>query len=89
MTAEFVVQIIRDALLATFWLAAPILIVAFISGIVISLIQIVTSIQDSAFSTVPRLVCVFIFSVLAMPWMLKKAMAYAVSILGNLSHYAG
>jgi flagellar biosynthetic protein FliQ len=88
MTADSVVQIVRDALLVAFWLSAPILLAAFAAGIVMSLVQIVTSIQDSAFSTVPRLAVVLAATALAMPWMIKKAVAYAASILGNLSHYA-
>jgi flagellar biosynthetic protein FliQ len=88
VTPDSVAQIIREALLATFWLSAPLLIVAFVAGIVVSLLQIVTSIQDSAFNAVPRLACVLVVTVLAMPWILRKAMAYSTSILGNLSHYA-
>ncbi len=89
MTPEFAVQIFRDALITAFWLAAPLLLVAFIAGIVISLIQIVTSIQDSAFSTIPRLAACLGATVLLMPWMLKKISAYMVAILGNLGRYAG
>jgi flagellar biosynthetic protein FliQ len=72
----------------TFWLAAPVLLSAFVLGIVLSLIQIVTSIQDSAFSTVPRLVIFLVVFVLSLPWMLQRSMAYAASILGDLSRYA-
>jgi len=88
MTPEFVVNIIRDALLATFWLSAPILMVGFSVGIIMSLIQIVTSIQDSAFNTVPRLAAVLGALMLALPWMIHKATFYAASIFGDLSRYA-
>jgi flagellar biosynthesis protein FliQ len=88
MSADMVAQIIREALMAAFWLSAPILLVAFTAGIVVSLVQIVTSIQDSAFNTVPRLAAALAVIVLAMPWMLKKALAYSIAIFGNLSHYA-
>jgi flagellar biosynthetic protein FliQ len=88
MNSLAVVQIVRDALMMAFWLAAPVLIVGFVAGIVMSLLQIVTSIQDSAFSTVPRLAAVLAALILAMPWMLQKASTYATSILGNLSRYA-
>ena len=87
MTPEFAIQIVREALIVTFWISAPVLIAGFLAGIVMSLIQIVTSIQDSAFNTVPRLAAVLAVLVLAMPWMLSKATAYAASILGNLSRY--
>ena len=88
MNSDAVVQIVRDALMMAFWLSAPVLIVGFVAGIVMSLLQIVTSIQDSAFSTVPRLAAVLAALILGMPWMLQKASTYATSILGNLSRYA-
>ena len=88
MTPEFAIQIVREALMTAFWLAAPLLAVGFVAGIVISLIQIVTSIQDSGFSTIPRLCAFLVTFMLAMPWMLQKLTAYTTAILGNLSRYA-
>lgn len=88
MNSDSVVQIVRDALMMAFWLSAPVLMVGFVAGIVMSLLQIVTSIQDTAFSTVPRLAAVLAILIVAMPWMLQKASTYAISILGNLSRYA-
>ena len=88
MNSDSVVQIVRDALMMAFWLAAPVLIVGFLAGIIMSLLQIVTSIQDTAFSTVPRLAAVLAILIAVMPWMLHKASTYATSILGNLSRYA-
>ena len=60
MTIDSVVMIVRDALMAAFWLSAPILIIGFVVGIAVSLVQIVTSIQDAAFNTVPRLAAVLV-----------------------------
>jgi flagellar biosynthetic protein FliQ len=88
MTPEFAIQIVREALMTAFWLAAPLLAVGFVAGIVISLIQIVTSIQDSGFSTIPRLCAFLVTFMLAMPWMLQKLTAYTTGILGDLSRYA-
>jgi flagellar biosynthetic protein FliQ len=88
MTPDAVAHVINQAFWAAFWLCAPILIIAFITGILINLVQVATSLQDSTFSTIPRL-AVFVFSVmLLMPYMLKRLMSYAVSILGDLSRYA-
>jgi len=87
MTPDSVTQVVRETLLMCFWLAAPLLIVAFAAGVIVSLVQIVTSIQDSAFNAVPRLAAVLAGTIVALPWMLHKATAYATSILGNLSHY--
>ena len=87
MTPEFVIQILRQCLMTAFWLSAPLLIVGFIAGIVVSLIQIVTSIQDTGFSTIPRLAAFLGAFLLALPWMLAKMTSYAVFILGDLSRY--
>jgi flagellar biosynthetic protein FliQ len=87
MTPQFAVQIVRDALMMMFWLSAPFLIAAFVTGIITSLVQIVTSIQDMAFSTVPRLAVFLLVATISMPWVLQKAMGYAAGILGDLSRY--
>lgn len=87
MTPEYVIQLLRDALMTAFWLAAPLLITGFVVGIVLSLVQILTSIQDSAFNAVPRLIAFLTVFILALPWMLHKMTAYAVGILGDLSSY--
>jgi len=88
MTPDAVVQIVRQTLMTAFWLAAPLLIVGFIAGIVVSLVQIATSMQDNAFSTVPRLVVFLTAIVILLPWMLERSMTYTISILGDLGRYA-
>jgi flagellar biosynthetic protein FliQ len=88
MTPDFVVDVLRQALLTTLWLAAPLLLVGFVAGILISLVQIVTSIQDSAFNTIPRLAVFVASTLLLMPWMLKKLMAYTIAVLSDFARYA-
>jgi flagellar biosynthetic protein FliQ len=88
MTPEFVTQIIHDMFMTAFWLCAPLLTVGFVVGVAISLVQIVTSIQDSAFNAIPRLVAFLIASLFTMPWMLRHITTYTVDILGNLARYA-
>jgi flagellar biosynthesis protein FliQ len=87
VTPEAVIQLVRHALLTALWLSAPLLAVGFIAGIVVSFVQILTSIQDSAFNAIPRLLAFLTAFVLAMPWMLQKMTVYMVDILGNLGRY--
>ncbi len=87
MNPDSVVQLIREMFLMAFWLAAPLLAIGFVAGIAISLVQIVTSIQDSGFNAVPRLMAFLGGLLLLMPWMMHKSMAYTASLLGNLQHY--
>jgi flagellar biosynthetic protein FliQ len=64
------------------------LLIGFAAGIVMSLVQVVTSIQDAAFSTIPRLAVFLVSTLLLMPWMLKQITAYTVAVLGDLGRYA-
>ena len=88
MTPETVVQIIRQALMTTFWLAAPLLAIGFIAGLVISLVQIATSMQDNAFSTIPRLLAFLAGLLFLLPWMLHRMMGYTITLFGDLARYA-
>jgi flagellar biosynthetic protein FliQ len=87
MTPEFAIQIVREALMTAFWLALPLLAVGFVMGIFVSLVQIVTSIQDTAFNAIPRLLVFLGAFIVALPWMLHRMSAYTAGILGDLSRY--
>jgi len=88
MTPDSVVQIVRETLMLAFWVAAPMLAIGFFVGIVVSLVQIATSMQDTAFSTVPRLIAFLAGILLLLPWMLQRTMAYTAALLGDLGRYA-
>jgi flagellar biosynthetic protein FliQ len=88
MNQHMVVDLIREALMNTFWLCLPLLAVGFVAGVLISLVQIVTSVQDPAFGSVPRLAAFFAAFVVFLPWMLIRICAYAASILGDFARYA-
>ena len=88
MTPESVVEIMRQMLMAAFWLALPLLAIGFVAGIAVSLVQIATSMQDNAFSTIPRLIAFLAGLILLMPWMLQRSMSYTQALLGNLGRYA-
>jgi len=87
MTPEFAIQIVRQAIMTAFWISAPLLAVGFVAGIVMSLVQILTSIQDNAFSAIPRLLAFLAALMISLPWMLQKITVYTVATLGDLSRY--
>jgi len=88
MNPEFAVSLIRQSLLLALWLGAPLLLVGFVVGALVSLFQVATSIQDSSVGTVPRLAALLGAFLLLLPWMLSRLMAYCISILGDLGRYA-
>lgn len=89
MSTAAVVDLMRNVMMTTFWLSLPLLAIGFVVGIVISLIQILTSIQDTSFAAVPRLAAFLGAMLLAMPWMLAKLMTYTTALLGDLGRFAG
>ena len=88
MTTAAVVDLMRQFFLTAFWISVPVLAVGFVVGIAISLAQILTSIQDTSFSSVPRLAAFLGAMVLAMPWMLAKIMDYTTVLFGDLGRFA-
>jgi len=87
MTPENAIHVIREALMAAFWLSLPLLAIGFCVGIVMNLIQVATSLQDSAFSTFPRLVAFLAGLVLLMPWMLNKLTTYTSAVFTDIAKY--
>ena len=88
MTAEMGAELIRQALWTAMWVSLPLLGVALIAGIVIGLLQLVTSIQDPGFGTVPRLGAFLAAMVIFLPWMFTVLMSYTTKLFGDLGRYA-
>jgi flagellar biosynthetic protein FliQ len=88
MTSQVAIHIMTAAILTAFWICAPMLAVAFLVGLVINLIQIATSLQDPAFSTVPRLTACLAALLILMPWMLGHATSFTLSLFRDLAQYA-
>lgn len=88
MTPANVIDLTREVMMTTFWLSLPLLAVGFVAGVAISLLQILTAIQDSSFSAVPRLVAFLGALLLALPWMLAKIAGYTAALLGDLGRFA-
>ncbi len=87
MTPEAAVQIIREALMAAFQLAVPLLLIGFGVGVVMNLVQVATSLQDPAFTTFPRLAAFLTGFIVLMPWMLKQLVTYTVGIFSSIAKY--
>jgi flagellar biosynthetic protein FliQ len=88
MTPAAITDLMRDALMTTFWLSLPVLAVGFVVGIIVSLVQILTSIQDASVGTVPRLAAFLGALLLAMPWMLTQLTDYTTRLFGDLGRFA-
>jgi flagellar biosynthetic protein FliQ len=88
MTTATVSDLLRNAFMTTFWIGLPVLAAGFVIGILVSLAQILTSIQDSSFSTVPRLTVFLGVLLIAMPWMLTRLVTFTSALFGDLGRFA-
>ena len=88
MNLTLVSELIRHALMTAFWLSLPLLAIGFVIGVLISLVQIVTSIQDASFASVPRLATFLLAFIALLPWMLQRWIEYAAGVIGNVGAYA-
>lgn len=88
MTEFTVLQLMRD----TFWLClvltTPILVLGMVIGVLISILQTATSIQEQSLSTVPKLIITVIGIIGMSRWMLQLMINFTTQLLSTLSSYA-
>lgn len=89
MTPERTVELARMTMEITLWISTPILAVAIIVGLVTSILQVMTSIQETTIATVPRLAAVGLTTFILMPWLLRKLVSFAVLLFSNFHPYLG
>jgi flagellar biosynthetic protein FliQ len=84
MSEALVVGIIRQAIELAFMLSLPMLAAGLIAGILVSMFQTVTSIQDSVLGFIPRALAIFIAFALTFPWMLRMITGFSRQLLLRL-----
>jgi flagellar biosynthetic protein FliQ len=84
MTPETVMTMGRHAMEITLMVAAPLLLVALLIGLVVSIFQAATQINEATLSFIPKLVGVFVALVVAGPWMLSVMLDYMRQVLTGI-----
>ncbi len=79
-----VVEIGQDFLLTAMWLSGPAILVSLVVGLLISLAQTVTSVQEQTLSFAPRIVAVGAVMLLTLPWMLQQSSAFTMRMMERL-----
>jgi flagellar biosynthetic protein FliQ len=87
MNPDFVAQVARNAIETTLFLALPLLGVGLAVGLVVSLFQAVTQIQEVTLVFVPKIVAVLVSLLLLSPWMMRKIMFFTEQIILNIPTY--
>jgi len=78
-----VIEIMRQTLETALWMGAPLLIVATAVGLLINVVQVLTSLQETTISTVPKLFAVAAAALLLMPWMTRRLASFTLQIFSD------
>jgi len=89
MTPETVMNIGRQAVEITILVASPVLVVALVVGLLISIFQAATSLNEATLSFVPKIIAMFLTLVLAGPWMLQMLTDYIQRLWGSIPSLIG
>ena len=81
MTPQLAVDLLKQLVERIFMVASPLLLTAMITGLVVSLIQTITSLQEQTLSFVPKALTVLGVLLLIMPWAMQTIMDYAVGVI--------
>ena len=89
MTPESVMTMGRQAMEVTLMVAAPMLLVALVIGLIVSVFQAATQINEATLSFIPKLVGIFVALVVAGPWMLSVMLDYMRHVLTGIPALVG
>ena len=85
MTEELVMRLGQEALKTTAMVAAPMLGAALVVGLIVSIFQAITQINEATLTFVPKMIVIGIVLVLAGPWMIDVMSQYTVGLFENMS----
>jgi flagellar biosynthetic protein FliQ len=89
MTPEAVITLAQQAVELTLMLAAPLLLTALIIGLVVSIFQAATQINEMTLSFIPKLLGMFVVLIVTGPWMVSMMVDYIQRLFGNIPWMIG
>ena len=87
MTADIVIDIARNALFTIIQCSLPMLLVSLVIGLLVSVFQTVTSIQEQTLTSVPKMLGIFLIIMLAGGWILNNIVNYMVELYSLFGTY--
>ena len=87
MTQQQVLDIMREALFLVIKCSAPLLLVSLVVGLIISIFQTITSIQEQTLTFVPKIIAIFLVMMLCGSWMLDTMSGFMTDLWSKFSYY--
>lgn len=85
LSQEYVISLGRDALVTVLLVAGPLLLSGLVIGLLVSILQATTQIQEATLSFVPKIVAVMLAALIFGPWMMTIMVEFTSRLLGNLA----
>jgi flagellar biosynthetic protein FliQ len=89
MTIGFAVQLLRGGVLQTMLIAAPLLLIGMVVGLIISIFQATTSIQEQTLSFVPKIAAILGALILLGPWIMASMVQFTVRLFARIPELGG
>lgn len=80
MNPDFAIQIARQAMIITLLLSAPMLIFGLLVGLLISILQAVTQVNEMTLTFIPKIIAIMVAFILFLPWLMRTIMDFTVWI---------
>ncbi len=87
MTEDVVLSLGRDAIWTTVLLAGPLLIAALVVGLVVSILQAITQINEATLTFIPKMLAIVVMMVILAPWMTQMITSYTTELFTSLPNY--
>ncbi len=84
MSGALAVDLVRQAVMMSLMVAAPLLATALLVGIIVSLVQAVTQLQEQTLTFIPKLLAIAFVFVLTLPWAITRLVEYLAGVLRSL-----
>jgi flagellar biosynthesis protein FliQ len=88
MTPELVMQLAQQSIKVTLLVSLPILGIGLLVGVLVSLIQAATQIQEMTLTFVPKILSIFVGLLFLLPWIMHQLSSFTIEILTNLPNYS-
>ena len=87
MTEDMVMSLGAEAIKVMIYIAGPLLLAAMAIGIIVSVIQAITQINEATLTFIPKIIAIIVVLMVMAPWMLEILKQYTADILGNVQEW--
>jgi len=84
MSVDQAVEVARGAVMLTLIISAPVMVVAVVVGLIISILQAVTQLQDQTLSFVPKIIAMLLATLYVLPWAMNQMIEYSTNLFHDI-----